>query len=726
MGRILLVMVLGAALFLSGAWYLGLLKEVIDSPTPLEKAKALPVAKLEDLKGDLYVARPFPSIPKPAPSLGDPTAISGALVPFELEEVSSQVPGRILFIGEQVDESAVAIGGSAVFLAEPYSPATIKMGAKEKDIVKFYRRLYEGDTVRKDQILAMIEPAKAMGEVLSRVAKVGVAVQDLRGAEASEKEGDERWERAFNLYHKVPPAIAKEEYGAAVLTRIKLRSDRVSAEKKITVAEVEKDQADIELDFYSLRSKLSYEKYTVKNIVRQAGYAVKPGDPIMVVQSLERLMAEALIEEQYYTRLKDKTHVTATIEPTVIEAPLHEFPGHALDVTSVAVARDMRIVSGSEDQYVCVWKIGTTAPLKRLEHEAAVRVIACTPDSKGTNLCLSGCDNGSIYLWDLDSDDAKPLKLIEKEQAHGNDASITALAFSPDGKFFASGASDGTIRIWSADGAHKYAFIPENGVAQAHENAVTSLHFTPQSRLVSAGNDKTLRVWKLKELGAAPDGKALRDRDGNVGRLGVSHDGKWMLFDQAQAHTLKLLSVEDHILKHTINLPINAQPFETFALFSPDDKLILTGGAPENRLQLWRTPDAGSRTFEVRQFATRERKSVSCAAFSPEAGKGGAEARAMGSAPEGVMGAVSAAALNSLTFRFAVSGSGHKVYVWSIPTEDDVDNHLIKNVRLTLKTHSLDSSTRQARIGFEIPNPPTLEHPNGRFEAGRPVRIVID
>jgi hypothetical protein len=39
---------------------------------------------------------------------------------------------------------------------------------------------------------------------------------------------------------------------------------------------------------------------------------------------------------------------------------------------------------------------------------------------------------------------------------------------------------------------------------------------------------------------------------------------------------------------------------------------------------------------------------------------------------------------------------------------------------LTLKTQTLDPSTRQIRVGFEVANP------NGRFEAGRPVTIVID
>jgi WD40 repeat protein len=694
MGRIIVAVTLGAVLFLSGAYYLGLMDDFWRTSPPTDgkgKVDAADVSKLPNL----YDPAPFPKIPDQTESIRDTMRLEGTLSAVETQEVACQMPGGILFIGEQIDETTVAVAGSAAFLAEPYYSAPIYAG--KVTYTKFYRRLYEGDTVRKDQMLAMIEPAKALGEVLSKIAKIGVARADLKAAKAGEDEGNDRHIRAYKLWRA--GALAEEEYGSARLTALKLKGERESAEEKLVVAEVEKDQSEIELDMFRIRAKLAYQTYSIKSLVKQQGAAAKQGDTIMVVQSLERLQAEALIEQQYYARLKDKKLVTATIEPTVIEAPHYEFPGHALDVTTVAVARDMHIVSGSEDRTVCVWKIGALAPLKRFEHETPVRVVACTPAKDGTNLCIAGCDDGSIYLWDLDADEAKQREPIPK--AHGNDNGITALAFSPDGKSFASGASDGSIRIWSADGKERYAFVPEKGVASAHEDAVTALQFTPQCRLVSAGRDKTLRIWKLKDKGAEADGKPIRDRDGNVARPGVSHDGKWMLFDQSHAHSLNLLSVESRLLKHTINLPVNAQPFETFAIFSPDDSLILTAGAPENRMQLWRVPEGSQRSFEVRQFATRERKAVSCAAFSPEAGKGGDHS-------------------------FAVSGSGHKLYVWTIPTEAAVKSHRITNVPLTFKTLVLDPTTKQARIAFEIANSPTPEHPNGRFEAGRPAVIVIE
>lgn len=686
MGKYIITLILGIALFVSGVWYLDLFPHKTPGRPngPDDGIVVGPVTPASELGDHLYPAEKFKPIDKRTNT--DPIVLYGLMNAFEVEDVPSLVPGRILFIGDQVDDGAVLAAGSAAFLAEPYYFASIYAG--RQTFVKFYRRHYEGDIIKQGQMLGMVEPAKAFGAVLEKIAKLSAAEADYEASKAAEKEGHIRKLTADGLFAK--GAIGREEHGAAVLTWIKLINERISAGEKIKLAEIEKDIADIDLYQHEIRAVLPYRSYTIKSIQRGAGAFLKQLDPVvMTVQNLERLMAEAQIEEQYAARLQGKGHITATIEPTILEAPTNEFPGHTLEVTSVAVSRDMKIVSASEDHSICIWKHDAHSPDRTLKHDDAVRVVACAPAAAKDNICLGGCANGVIYLWNLDKEDAEPIKLT-----HGSDASITSLAFSPDGKLFASGASDGSIKLWTTeDAVEKYAFVPANGVAQCHEDAVTSLHFTPQCKLISAGRDNSLRVWSLMENGAAPDGKPILNRKGNVPHLGVSSDGQWMLFDQG--HTLKMYSVETKNFVHTLSLPANATPFETLALFSPDGSLMLTAGAPKGRLQLWRTPDAKSRGFEVRQFATREELPVACAAFSPEAGQGS-------------------------TKPFAVSASGTRIYKWALPTAAEVKEHRIENVRLTLKTQALDPITRQTRVGFEVANP------DGRFEAGRLVTIVID
>lgn len=691
MKQFILVIVAGAMLFLGAAWQLGLL-DFTDTPPMNGKKPDRPVTPVEKLGDALYAVKAAPPVDVATAGTVDPIVLHGVMNPLDQEEVASQVNGRILFIGEQVDDAAVLAAGTAAFLPEPYYFANIYAG--RQSFVKFYRRIYDGETINQGQMLAMIEPGEALGSVLEEIAKVDAAMAEHDASMAAESEGLTRKLIADRLFKD--KTIGREEHGTAVLTYIKLRNERISKSKAIEVALAKKDQADMRLRMYEIRPTLPYNKSLVKTIVRQRGFGVKQGDPVMVVQNLERLQAEALIQEQHLTRLKQRTQgrdkdvqITATIEPSVLEGPAHELPGHLQDVTSIAVSKDLKIVSGSEDRTVCVWKQGILAPLRKLEHDEAVRVVVCSPPAAEKNLCLAGGADGGIYLWDLDNDGDTPLKSLPKP--HGADTSITSLAFNADGKFFASGASDGSIRMWRTDGTELYAFVPENGVKQSHDDAVTSLHFTPQGKLISASRDKTIRSWILKEKGAVADRKPVRDRVGNVPNLGVSEDGKWMLFDQGR--TMKLYSVETQTLKHTFSVPANSTPFDTLAVFSPDTSMILTAGAPEGRLQLWRTPDAKTRAFEVRQFGTTDGFPVRCAAFSPIVGK---------------------------EKPFAVSASGSKIYVWSIPTPDEVKEHRIERVRMTLNSQAIDPATKQTRIGFEVPNL------TGRFEAGRPVTIVID
>src|SRR5205814_5068581 len=103
----------------------------------------------------LYEARKFAPIAVPTRKSSDPFLLYGVMNPFETEEVPSKVPGTILFIGDQVDDHAVFVAGSAAFLAEPYYPAVIDAG-KDK-FVKFFRRHYEGDTIKQGQMLGMVD-----------------------------------------------------------------------------------------------------------------------------------------------------------------------------------------------------------------------------------------------------------------------------------------------------------------------------------------------------------------------------------------------------------------------------------------------------------------------------------------------------------------------------------------------------------------------------------------
>ena len=76
------------------------------------------------------------------------------------------------------------------------------------------------------------------------------------------------------------------------------------------------------------------------------------------------------------------------------------------------------------------------------------------------------------------------------------------MAFSPDGRWVASGGGDSFVKVWDS---HAGEFV--RGF-RGHKGIVTSVAFSPDGRrLLSGSRDKTVKVWDVtsKVSGAEPN-----------------------------------------------------------------------------------------------------------------------------------------------------------------------------------------------------------------------------
>jgi WD40 repeat protein len=122
-------------------------------------------------------------------------------------------------------------------------------------------------------------------------------------------------------------------------------------------------------------------------------------------------------------------------------------------------------------------------------------------------------ESGPVRIWRLDRP-AKPERLLVGHSGH-----VNALAYSRDGTIVTAGA-DRTVRVWSPSG--------KEVVLRGHEDEVTAAIFTRDgTRVLSASSDGTLRLWDRRggdalavlESGGRPLDDVALSRDGRIATL---------------------------------------------------------------------------------------------------------------------------------------------------------------------------------------------------------------
>ena len=196
--------------------------------------------------------------------------------------------------------------------------------------------------------------------------------------------------------------------------------------------------------------------------------------------------------------------------------------GHADQVKAEVVARDRKTAySAGLDRSIRVWNLDDGKETRRIDGPfGPIHALALAPDE--TLLAVGGADNVVRLVKLLDGKVARELK--------GHTGGIVDLAFLPiaagAGLKLASASLDGTVRIWDPNAVAagvskgtattskalvkvdpkadpKAAAQPaEPVVLKASERPLRAIAVTPDgSRLLAAGDDGRLRVWKRMDAG---------------------------------------------------------------------------------------------------------------------------------------------------------------------------------------------------------------------------------
>ncbi len=194
----------------------------------------------------------------------------------------------------------------------------------------------------------------------------------------------------------------------------------------------------------------------------------------------------------------------------------------------------------------------------------SISSVAFSPNGK---FLATGDADGKTYLWQVE--DGKLLFTCI-----GHSSSVKSVAFSPDGQTLASGSDDQTVKLWDVLKGECLKTL------HGHSNWVRSVAFSPDGQILASGSeDQTVKLWDVHT------GECLKTLQGNTNRVrsvAFSPDGQ-TLASGSEKQTVKLWNV---LNGERLKILQGHSNWVRSVAFSPDGQ-ILASSSDDQTVKLW-------------------------------------------------------------------------------------------------------------------------------------------
>ncbi|MEC4812168.1 MAG: NACHT domain-containing protein [Scytonema sp. PMC 1069.18] len=151
---------------------------------------------------------------------------------------------------------------------------------------------------------------------------------------------------------------------------------------------------------------------------------------------------------------------------------------------------------------------------------------------------------------------------------------IFAVAFSPDGKLFATGDASCKILIWRCEDSQPIA------VCEGHKDWIRSIAFSPDGKVVaSASYDRTIKLWNILTGECL---KTLQGHGGRVNSVTISSNNK-ILVSGSSDNTIKIWNVHTGECFKTLQ----GHTSRIHSVTISPDSLILASSSRDKTIKIW-------------------------------------------------------------------------------------------------------------------------------------------